>query len=478
MNSPKLCLIPGLVSAIISLPSYAADFRDDIGYTRLQAELGATLPTGAGVAVTQVEAVDPAGSTTYAPNSSGGQFVGKTFTYSPVNPTEFSQHATLAGEFFYGNTTSMASGITSIQAFEVNTWLNNLTTTTGRVVNHSWVGTGNTGAESISILKAVDRFVTQSLTTQVAAMPNGQVDEPLLNNAYNVIAVGLSNGSSGNSSVALSSDYPAGRVRPDLVVPMDYTSQAAPIVASAAALLVGTAHANPSLSHGQSSYSYGSTSGIAYNAERPETIRAILMAGANRSTNNLYSTGNISDWGSSGHLSANGLDNRYGAGQIDVHESFQILTAGEQESGTTIYGQGFDLKTGFGGASSRTASYNFTANSPDLNFSASLVWDVGISNNLQQTLTFHHLGLSLLDLTDNSSAVANSQSLLDNTQNLWVSLIENHQYSLVVTALDAGNFNQTYALAWNTTVPIPAGVWLFASALSGLGLFRKDKGRI
>ena len=54
--------------------SAAADWKSDIGYTALQAELGANMPTGAGVKVTQVEA------SWGMPDPSNAEFAGKTFT--------------------------------------------------------------------------------------------------------------------------------------------------------------------------------------------------------------------------------------------------------------------------------------------------------------------------------------------------------------------------------------------------------------
>ena len=49
-------LVLGLMLVIGWSGSAAADWKSDIGYTKLQAELGSQLPTGAGVKVTQVEA--------------------------------------------------------------------------------------------------------------------------------------------------------------------------------------------------------------------------------------------------------------------------------------------------------------------------------------------------------------------------------------------------------------------------------------
>ena len=76
--------------------SAAADWKSDIGYTALQAELGANMPTGAGVQVTQVEA------SLGMPDPSNAEFAGKTFTQKSSG-LSISGHATTVGQYFYGD---------------------------------------------------------------------------------------------------------------------------------------------------------------------------------------------------------------------------------------------------------------------------------------------------------------------------------------------------------------------------------------
>ena len=91
--------------------SAAADWKLDIGYTALKNELGAALPTGAGVKVTQIEA------SSGKPDPGNAQFAGKTFTLKSPSLT-INGHATSVGQYFYGNSSSLLPGITNIDCYD------------------------------------------------------------------------------------------------------------------------------------------------------------------------------------------------------------------------------------------------------------------------------------------------------------------------------------------------------------------------
>lgn len=503
-NSKTVILLA--LPLLVTSAQAAADYKEDIGYTALQAELGAATPNGTGAKVTQVEASSPDTDPNilyFAPDPSAASMTGKMFSYPglscatpPCTPSVFSGHALGVADRFYGNSLSMATGINDIHSYEVNQWLAALySTTTGkatstdrRIANHSWVGNGDTTAQTSEILRLVDRQVNLNEYIQVAASGSGS---PLLGNAYNVIAVGLTNGSV-SSSIAIDDTYVANRATTDLVAPAANLSTATPIVSATATLLVQTSHQQTNLSLGSSNIS---GVGTVYNAERSETVKAILMAGAERQTENTSGYGNITDYRSAGHETDNGLDNRYGAGQVDIYNSYRIIESGEHnslEDGGDNLGQidmsGFDYDDAFGGAisgtarnplqSNSTATYAFTASANET-LSAALVWNLGVTNNSAMDTTLHHLGLALVDVTENNSIVASSDSMFDNTQNIyWEGLVGGHDYQLQVSSLE-GAITQDYALAWNRTinatpVPVPAAFWLFGSVLAGLaGLQRK-----
>lgn len=482
---------------LLTLSGYAsADYKTDIGYSALSGVLGSAMPTGAGVKVTQVEAstvpsTDP-NYPVYAPDPTVSTFASKTFAYPGATsaPTTFSGHAQGVGNVFYGNGVSMAAAINDIHSYEVTQWIlsflepiQQAKTTDRRIANHSWVGQGDTPSDTSTLLRLVDRQVERNEYLQVAATSTA-----LLGNAYNVIAVGLSNGTT-HGSGAIDGIYVAGRTRPDLVAPAANLSTATPIVSATAALLVQTGH------QAGTSWSQGSTTitgvGTVYNAERSETIKAALMAGADRQTSNTSGYGDLTDYRSAGHQTANGLDDRYGAGQVNVYNSYYIIAGGEQNSlqdGGSNNGQiglrGFDYDSSFGGAngSNTTGTYTFTVgtNTSETLY-ASLVWNLKVSNTSALTTTLHHLGLSLWDITANT-LLSSSSSLLDNSQNLfWTGLIGGHSYQLQVTSLETASFTWDYALAWRRevqAVPIPAAGWFFGVGLAVLAGAQRRRVRL
>lgn len=465
------------LALIICSPYVYADYKDDIGFSQLQADLGTSTPNAAGISVTQVEAAVGASNTNvgaWTADFSSSEFSGKTLT-DLSNPTSngTSSHATGVGRSFYGNS-SIASGITNIHAYSAANWLNDLTlisNETNRVVNHSWIGTlpsnptASDIAEISTILKRVDQTVEENEIIQVAALNNGisSTPPPLLASAYNSIAVGRTDGLHTNGSAALDSTYIAGRIRPDLVIPKGTTSGATPVVSAAAAILLDQASSTT-------------------NGERSEVVKAVMMAGADRNTNNTTAA-QINNYRTDiSNQTANGLDNRYGAGQLNVYNNYQIMDAGEQDSfedggNTTVGSIGYDYDASFGGqgGSNNSASYFFeTTQSENLELTASLVWNIDIAQT-SNNATLHNLDLLLYDVTSGANILlANSNSDIDNTENIWFFLEQNHDYKLEVIAADGTTFNWDYGLAWKITpVPIPSAIWFFISGLFGLFRIRK-----
>lgn len=480
------CLVP----ALYWTPNVLADYKTDIGYTALETLPGiSNMPSGSAVNVIQVEApagVNELNKPIAAPDTKAPQFNGKTFDASALSVLSATplSHATGVASLFYGNS-SIAYDIYNITNYDVIGWLGTLgavPVNSSRIANHSWTGIGKTPDDTGNILRLVDRQVARNEYIQVVGMNNGISNRPLLGSAYNVIAVGRTDGGQDRGSDAVDSVYIAGRTRPDIVAPQTTTSSATPIVSAAAALLIETGHSGAlNLSNGKTDIS---GVGTIYNAERSETIKAALMAGADRATDNTSTTANITDYRDGAHATNNGLDDRFGAGQLNILHSYQIIAAGEQDSlqdgGSGLIGEfGFDYDANFGGSagSNAIASYQFEADT-DLNLTASLVWNLGVSSNSGLRTTLHNLDLELFDVTTQTTT-AFSSSAIDNTENLWLSLAMGHSYQLLVKSGEADNFSWDYSLAWHMSqtapIPLPSAAWLFGSVLGGLGFAGRRK---
>ena len=452
-------------------PSYA--YKGDIGHSKLAAELGLTLPNGNGFLISQSEAdTDGVVDTSYQvfPNTSDTQFSGKTIINVRNLIVTTSGHATGVGRLFYGSN-AIANGITNINIYEANDWLqagylrfgsnSKPLSLADRIGNHSWIGaTGDSNADS-NILRRLDWVIeTDDFLHFVGAKNSTGLNANLLSAAYNVIAVGKTNGVHSTGSAQIDSDYVAGRTKTEIVAPQTTTSSATPIVAASAAILIETGNANPALSNGSTANRTGNT---IYNAETSETIKAALLAGADRFTKNTSTTANISDYRATAiNQSSNGLDTRFGAGQVNVYNSYHIITAGEQNSdeddgaGTGAIGSsGFDYDPAFGGSSNSNniASYFFSTDTGPVVLSTSLVWNIDIAGGggiFNGSATFYDLDLVLYDVTGSQTLLINSSSNIDNTENIWTPLPAGKNYLLqVIPKSGQGNFLWDYALAWN-----------------------------
>lgn len=477
-----------IVGATAALALYTgvvqAGFKADIGYQRLRAELGPDLPDGSGIRVVQVEAAkgtdrpdagtDPDPAPAYAPDPALRQFAGKTLSdRSSPDSGPYSTHASSVGRYFYGNKGSIAPGIRLVDIYLADHWLGAgylradgpelPLSSPARVANHSWVARLPDRAVNAAILRRVDWVVDTDEFIQAVGIRNGNgPNKPLLSSAFNVIAVGRSDGQHGTGTPRLDAAYVGGRTRPHLVVPMATSSAATPVLASAAALLVMAGHTHPAWSTDPVVRSTRNRYGDRiYNAERSEVIKAALMAGADRRVHN-GSRGDIADWRAEpAYRSGNGLDTRYGAGQLNLYNSYRILAAGEQNSDSDagpaagpVRAFGFDYDPAFGGAagSNRVADYELPVSEHATTLSAALVWNTAIPDRGEPPFSMnpvrHHLELRIYD-TSGPLLLLTSADPDENTQNIHLPLLPGHGYRLqVATSPDAAAFTWDYALAW------------------------------
>ena len=291
-----LLLLPGVL---------LADYKDQIGYTQLADELGANVPTGSGIWACQVEA----GTGAYVPDSES--FPDKSFHLKSGASEPFA-HATTVGSYYYG-ANSIAPGITDVDCWRASHWVGPgfLKTSsdsepiveTCRVQNHSWIGSSVDAREE---LRRFDYAIDRDGFMAVVGVNNGSGTfiPQLMPHSYNSIAVGLTNG---NHSRGLTTFDQAGRVKPEIVAPLSYTSYASPVVSAAAALLLETADGDEALADAR---------------HNSEVTKAILLAGATKEE--------FGDWD---RTVTRPLDKVYGAGELNIYSSFHILTAGRQPPG-------------------------------------------------------------------------------------------------------------------------------------------------
>ncbi|MEX0586128.1 MAG: dockerin type I domain-containing protein, partial [Pirellulales bacterium] len=273
---------------------------------------------------------------------------------------------------------------------------------------------------------------------------------------------------------------------PHLVAPSNRTSFAAPLVAGTAAMLIDFAKTNTAISNGTASSSFGRNNWSLRRGETSEVIRAVLMAGADRQA--------ITNFGTHTYAvnTANGLNDRYGAGQLDVYQSYHILAGGEQdprEAGNladiSLYG--WDYEAAF--SANTTKTYRFTIDHAQRTFAASLIWNVDIDLTLTSgqyqdlSVDLRNLNLQLRNTTTGAD-VLTSNGTVDSSENLYIPALGPGTYELVVSAtgfVPPAPFVVDYGLAWRfapTTAPTPGDVDLDgAVSLLDLGAMARNFGK-
>jgi hypothetical protein len=252
----------------------------------------------------------------------------------------------------------------------------------------------------------------------------------LLMHSYNGISVGRTDG---NHSAGFTTIDGAGRIKPEIVVPQSATSYATPVVGAAAALLLEQAN----------------TSAMT-DATNPETVKAILLAGATKS-----------EFPSWDRTTTRPLDDIYGAGELNVYRSYHILTAGEQPASpsSVVAAQGWDFNATTAG--SNYYFFDVAANTALSELSALLTWHRVITDGDPVSPTIWDPQSSLADLNLKlysasgftlGSLLDSSLSTVDNLEHVYFSsgttALRAGRYALEVSAAAAGT---DYGLAWLNT---------------------------
>lgn len=427
----RICPI-GLISAVAVLlfSTARADWRNDAGFPQLQVELGASLPTGAGISVMMSEASQSgnfyaqgtAGSVAYA---GSGVLTGKTITpYS--GPSGTSGHAAGVANYFCGTGLSVSPGVTELHAWLADDFANDLysnnplPTYAGSVQNHSWVGSFGSDSIDGTFLRRLDALINRDGVIVSTPMNNGAGMSKLLANAYHGISAGLR---SGNHPQTHSNLDVAGRMKPDLVVNEGFTSFAGPAVASVATLLLDAIR--PDFP----------------DADDPRVVKAIMLSAASKQ--------NLLGWKRTS--TSRPYDEVFGAGELNVLNAYHILAAGRQPSSNSVLRplQGWD-----NGISSTSAPKRYFFSLPAASWgatvSATITWHRSIAMNYASS-TLANLNLRLVHATGfiTGSTVTESISAIDNVEHLFLRNLPPGDYALEVIAdTDA----VTYGIAWEVQI--------------------------
>lgn len=432
---------------------------DEIGVTALRA-LDPTL-TGQGVSVAQPEAtsftnIDPLpgiDNDDFEVNPSAVGQPESLFTYTNskgLTATTFpnaigseSGHADMVGANFYGASSGVAPGVSHVDNYNANYFYNTIirggTATPAKVINQSFIF----GSEVPAVDRNYDNYIANHNVIIVTGAGNGRgVSSP--GTSYNGIDVAAFGGA---SSIGPALD---GRSKPDLTAPAGFTSFSTPLVSGSAAILVQAGNLNRG---------GAGTSSLATDAR---TVKALLLNGAVKPP----------DWM---HTPTAPLDPRYGAGVLNVYNSYQDLAAGRQVIGNVPTLRGWDFAT-VGPAAGNpngavTNHYYFTlAAGTPYQVTSTLVW-----NRRAGETTINNLDLVLLDRSTNT-VVAGSFSTIDNVEHLFASLAAG-EYDLQVRKNASGiTPTEQYAIAFNfASVPEPSTAVLLTVGAAGF-LARRRRG--
>ena len=437
---------------------------DTIGVVLLRAVT--TNLNGTGVRVAQAEGVvDTNEPPTFEVDPANvGQPVSLFTYYSSLGPsTGFpnsvggeSWHADIVAGAFYAMSGGVATNVLHVDNFEAGHFYNSIialsnpTNINDAVVNQSFIFYPFTVAEQQAIDSNYDDYAAKYNTLFVSGAGNGggtPVSPP--STCYNGICVGAYIDPNNYSSVGPTLDND--RAKPDLTAPDYYTSYSTPLVAGAAAVL-------------RQAGLRGDGGGSTNSAADLRTLKALLLNGAIKPAN----------WT---NAAASPLDARYGAGVVNVFNSYMQLAGGENSyivsatvplgnphpptgaTGTVAVLSGWDYATlSSSNAWDRVNHYYFNVTNgldpAPFTATATLVW-----NRQQSQTDINDLDLFLYDAAT-SNLVASSTSLVDNVEHVYVPQLPPGRYDLQVFK-NGGTQGvkritnlETYALAFEFFSPV------------------------
>ena len=460
---PVIGLIIALVTAQVARAGDGVGNGDAIGLDDLIARIGLeNLPDGFDIRVGQVEGT--ADGNDYGPNQDNPDFTGKSFIAESAGDPGVSGHATSVGLDYYGNTISVAPGITTIHLYDAFGWITTdyLRTQAGpsalqplfpptglKIFNNSWIADLTPDSADNDCIRRADYVVSRDNVLIVNGVNNaGGENEPLMSHMYNGIAVGVESGGHVADETLGSLDGP-GRLKPEIVAPGNATSFSTPIVSACGALLVDVARTKPLNSNP--------------NAERTEILKAILFAGAvHRDT----WTNNPERSGPNRGVTSQPIDTVFGVDTVNINTSHMIMTAGETNAPGTPPGSsnighaGWDLAPL--GPNGAAAYYRFNIAKLADQVSIIATWHRKLNSNFSSS-TVANINLELFRV-DSGGRLQNlvgdaglpyfqdgnvvSSSSIDNVEHLFIRGLEPGAYTLRVQRTDSLSGLWDVGVAW------------------------------
>ncbi len=453
------CLLV-LASCLCAAPAQA-DWRDDVGFDRLKLGSGSNLPggifpDGSGVPISLVEA--KVGSN-YFPDINNSEFGDVTFLPSPL--AAHSTHADEQAERFFGNTLSVAPGANTVTVYEANNYLSNILNLADgntdppdaqdfRVQNFSWVGTNSSPPTTQQLnsdreaLRRFDFLIDRDDVTALVGLSRNNTTElmpHIFSHSYNSIAVGRSDGNH-NTGLTRLAGYGLGRSKPDLVAPINSTSGASAVTSSVATFL----------------YSANTVQGTA--AVNSEVMKAILMAGASKNETEFSGWSQFDTGGT-----WRPLDDKYGAGEVDLYNSYLITLDGQGVGGTsTVVGSnavglnGWDFQTIASGDDALRYDLVIPTGSTGAELSVILTWNAKTSSpfhiddpvvaDLRLEIVDSSGATIDLDLGDSGYQEGLSDSDVDNVEHVYLKDLAAGTYTIKVSSSDLAS---DFGLAWRTS---------------------------
>ena len=223
--------------------------------------------------------------------------------------------------------------------------------------------------------------------------------------------------------------YGSGRTKPEIVAPEPRTSFSTPMVTASAAIL--------------------HEAGAGTTATRTETIRALLLSGATKDE--------FSDWD---RTTTRPLDEVFGAGELNIYNSYMSLQGGEFNSSLTdpavpVDLNGWDYEEEIVAGNDLFYEFEVAEGTQLDQLSIVLCWNMDITDSDDSLETFtpqEILGDLNLDFYDSTgsfmgSLIDESKSTVDNVEHIYLLDLPAGTYHLKVSS----DTTKDFGLAWRST---------------------------